>query len=525
MLTKEGIKQIIQAGEPQWVKDAKAETLKLQVHVNGLGVEEYLERIETYENKRQYELRKKYFTSNRHLFGNLLRHVDKVFTAQGGSKFYGISEDKKPELLNKLSDVRHGKGVRKWIESVQANKYYSDPSGLVFFEWTKDETYPTLKSINSIFNYQSKGRGVDWVVFMPTHTEEGEFYRVVDGAKDITVKYDGKEVEVVEQFMNPWGRVPAIINSDRMSPTLMYHESPVQDVIELADKYLRTSSVKNIYEFLHGFPLFWAYAPKCTKCAGTGLFDGDTCPSCNGDGNTFRKDVSDILKLRPPSDSEEPKLAPDIAGYVEPADKTWVNQRTELDWLWRWMHYTLWGTLTFERQDRETALGRFIDIQPVNDKLDKFSDAFEDMEEKMVQYIGEFYFSDYQDTAINYGRIYMLESPDDIYKRYMEAREKGSPKSLLDYFLTQYYQSEFVNDSTKLAIYTKAMKIEPYVHKTDEEILALGNELMSAAKIHFNEWFLTLTEDDILSRTEEQLKNEYNTYLNAKVRGESTQVV
>ena len=84
MLTTEGIKQIILAGLPQWVIDAREQTKRLQVHINGIGVPEYLEQIDKYENDRQYELRKKYFTSNRFLFANLLRHVDKVFSGTRG---------------------------------------------------------------------------------------------------------------------------------------------------------------------------------------------------------------------------------------------------------------------------------------------------------------------------------------------------------------------------------------------------------------------------------------------------------
>ena len=527
MLTTEGIKQIILAGLPQWVIDAREQTKRLQVHINGIGVPEYLEQIDKYENDRQYELRKKYFTSNRFLFANLLRHVDKVFSAQGGSRFYGIEDEgQKSELLNHLNDIRHGKSLRKWIESVQSNKYYSDPCGLVFFEWTTDSCYPTLKGINNIFNYKAKGRGVEWVIFAPENTDKGDIYRVVDGKSDFTIRIHKEQVEVIEKFENPWGFVPAIINSDRIAPTLDKHESPVEEIIELADHYLRTGSVKNIYEFLHGFPLFWAYAPKCNKCNGTGLYEGETCPNCQGDGNTFRKDVSDIIKLRPPSDSEEPKIAPDIAGYVEPATATWTNQRDELDWLWKLMHFTLWGTVTAEKADRETALGRFMDIQPVNDRLNKFTDAFEDLEEKMVNIIGAFHFKNFVSATINYGRIYMIESPDDIWQRYKQARSEGSPKALLDYFLIQYYQSEFVNDSSKLLLYQKALKIEPFVHKTDEEIIAIGDPNLITKKIYFNEWFVTLTEEQILMTDADKLIKMYEEFLNGKtIQGVSSQTV
>jgi len=515
MLTILGVKALIEEGRPEWITKAEKETAILQVHVNGIDADKYLEKIDIYENERQSSLRKKYFTSNRFLFENLLRHVDKVFTAQGGSKFYNISERNKTKLSDKLNSIRHGKPIRKWISSVQANKYYSDPSGLVFFEWTSTETYPTIKSISSIYNYKANGRSVDWIIFQPEETNDGQVFRVVDEKSDRQFLWKNDEIKEIDRYSNPWGYVPAIINSDILSPTMEYFESPIQPIIELADKYLRTNSIKNVYEFLHGFPLFWAYAPKCKNCDGTGKVDGETCPVCLGDGNTFRKDVTDILKLRPPGDTDEPKLAPDVAGYVEPDSTTWTNQRTELDWLWKIMHFTLWGTLTVEKADRETALGRFLDIQPVNDRLSKFTDAFEYLEERMTEIIGTFYFRNFKSATVNYGRIYMTETPDDAWNRYSKARSEGVSKVLLNHYLLQYYQSEFVNDSIKLLIYTKAIAVEPFVHKTDEEVIAFGDDLLKKKKIYFNEWWASVDQAELISSTAEQLKISYKNYLDA----------
>jgi hypothetical protein len=144
----------------------------------------------------------------------------------------------------------------------------------------------------------------------------------------------------------------------------------------------------------------------------------------------------------------------------------------------------------------------------------------------MIQIIGKFYFPDYTATNVNYGRIYMLESPEEIWERYDKARTSGSPKALLDYFLTQYYQSEFVNDSAKLLMYQKAMKIEPFVHKTDEQIGMLGDPQITLEKYYFNEWFVTVSEVDLLTKPEQELILMYKTYLNGKkIQGSSPEAV
>ena len=145
----------------------------------------------------------------------------------------------------------------------------------------------------------------------------------------------------------------------------------------------------------------------------------------------------------------------------------------------------------------------------------------------MVNIIGAFHFKNFVSATINYGRIYMIESPDDIWQRYKQARSEGSPKALLDYFLIQYYQSEFVNDSSKLLLYQKALKIEPFVHKTDEEIIAIGDPNLIKKKIYFNEWFVTLTEEQILMTDAKNLIEMYEIYFKwtKRIQGVSSQTV
>lgn len=524
----EEIKQIIKAGEPDWIKQAKKYTKRLDVHINGNGTAEYLDRIQGFENSAQYVLRQRYATSNKFVFENLLRPVDKVFSATGGSDTVQTKTEPSEKLIaQKLDQTTNGVSLRRWIEQIQSNKYYSDPSGLVFFEWDKTETKPTLKNVHVLRNYQYDGRLLEWVLFEPHKKTDasnnempGEFYRLVDDAYDYTIYVNDDNYIVVEDetYVNPWGKVPAIINSNLINSDFTYHISPVDSVVDLADHYLTTTSVKNIYEFLHGYPIFWAYVQKCRKCDGTGLYEGADCPKCDGDGHTFKKDVSDIIKLKPPTSNEEPKLAPDVAGYVQPDLESWREQRTELDWLWGLMHFTMWGTSRQVGADNETATAAFIDVQPVNDRLNKFSDAYEQLENLMVDFIGKFYLKDnYEGASINYGRRFLVEPPDVIWKKYVDAKEKGSPKVTLDYLLIQFYQSEFKDDKKNMIIATKGIKLEPFVHKTDEEINSLPvKEEDKTAKFYFNEFWKQLDKKDVLITDVDKLREGFLNFLKDK---------
>jgi len=99
----------------------------LNVHINGKNVAEHLNQIEIYENPRQFELRKKFATSNKNTFSNLLRPVDKVFHANGGSRIVKTkTEASEKKLKEKIKNLTKGYSVRKFVSNLQSNKYFND---------------------------------------------------------------------------------------------------------------------------------------------------------------------------------------------------------------------------------------------------------------------------------------------------------------------------------------------------------------------------------------------------------------
>lgn len=519
MLSLDEVKLILKAGRPKWIKESEEEAERLEVHINGEDTAKYLKPLKGWENKEQEEARKQLVTSNRFLFENLTRPIDKVFSATGGNNVYPKRNNK--EITRVVGNIRHGYSIKKWIQSVQANKYYTDPNGLVFFEWTVNGTYPTIKCIDTIFNYYSDGRSVQWIVFNEETTEEGIFVRVVDESMDYTYKKEGDNLTLIEDrtFKNPFGRCPAIVNSDIMHYELNRKDSPFAPIVDLADHYLRTGSVKNIYENYHGYPIFWAYAMPCKKCNGTGSeTDGAEvykCSSCGGKGHTLRKDVTDVISLKPPVDDTQQKLAPDVAGFVQPDLETWKEMRTELDSLWQMMHFTVWGT-SYQR-DQETATATYIDAQPVNERLSQFSEAFEDMEQKMTELVALYINKTADNVSINWGKRFLIESPDAIWNKYLKAKTDGAPKTTLDYLLNQFYQSEYANDTESLNVSTKKVKLEPFVHLTEAEVKEngiTGTDL--TAKLYFNEWVKSVDDAYIFVTDIKKLNEDFNAFVKIK---------
>ena len=521
------IKKLIVSDSPDWVTKARDNEKKLQVHINGIGTAKYLTQIDGIENDQQFALRQKTLTSNKFVFENLLRPVDKVFSASGGSRYIETKTEQSEEIIKgRIKKFQGGFGLRKWIQEIQSGKYYSSPNGLLFFEWEENDTYPTFKDIFAIKNYERDGRKIEWVLFEPVKRKDesgkehpGEYFRFVDDSNDYLFYKVNESIVLIEEetYLNPFGFVPAFTNSNILDSTLTYNLSPIDSVVDLADHYLRTNSIKNIYEFLHGYPIFWAYVEPCRTCDGTGVYDGGVCPTCNGDKHTFKKDVQDVIKLMPPTSTEQPTLAPDVAGYIQPDLESWREQRTELEWLYDLMNFTIWGT-SQERAENETATGAFLDVQPVNDRLNNFTDAFEQTERYIIDIIGAFYTSEnYVGASVNYGRRFLVEPPDKVWAKYQEAKAKGAPKEVLNYMLNQYYQSEFKDDLQSLNVDQKAMRIEPFIHKSDEQIMKLNisNE-DKLKKYYFNEFWKLLDRDEILMKSEEQLNQMFNEFILTK---------
>jgi len=524
MITKEEVLKHIQK-PPVWVQKAIKESKRLNVHINGIGTDEYLEKIDKIESDDQKNLRKKWLTSNRHLFLHLSRPVDKVFTAKGGGKIYNLTQEAKEKQLKAvLSNVGGGKSISQWLRTIQAQKYYTDPAGVVFMEWNKAGTWPTVKSLESILCYKANGRELDYIIFNGYQKEGDErtYYRVVDEAYDYLYARSGDNLTLIENqtYKNPFKKVPAVINSDLLNSSLTYAESPFEPVISLADHYLRTGTIKNIVEFLHGYPVFWRYLTECPVCKGTGFIaneDGSedkTCTACGGAGVNLRKDITDVIQVKTPADANDPVITPDVAGYVTPPIESWQELRVEQNDIRDLMELTMWGSKMVKDKANETATAAFLDVQPVNDRLNGFADAFEDIERKITNLYGVFLFGTYEGASISYGRRFLVESPDVIWEKYSKARQSGAPKCSLNYLLMQFYQSEFSSDIESLTVAQKGMQLEPFVHLSDEQLKALAPAPVDLKrKIYFNEWFKMLSHSDILTKTVEQLNAEFETYI------------
>lgn len=529
VLQKEQILEFYKNPDPRIIEAKKLHKQYL-VHVHGIGVAEYLERIEGLESKEKYEIRKRLARSNKDFFASLFRHADKIFSAKGGSISYGEeSETKTKQLQQKLFNIVDGLSLSKWLENIWLDKYAVDPNGLILIEHKDSDPYPTYKSILTIRNYKQKGQSVEWVIFEPYKKEvvkdsgkeiEKEYFRVYDDRGDYTYSITGDiiELEKDETFTNPWGYVPAQIVSDLINPVDEFKKSSIYEQAELADEYLRENTIKTLCKYHHGFPMFWQYLQNCPNCKGTGMVDGKKCPVCNGSRFVGKKDVSDILYVKIPEDNE-PKLAPELAGYVVPPIES-IKMMTEENKLLRdMMTFSHWGTVIETTSVEKTATEVIVNASPIEGRLNKYSDSFEITYQSIVNMVGTYLFKeDYDKCQFKAGRNYQIKGVDQLNQEYKELKTAKVGTVQLDLKLEEIISAKYSNDSKNLIINLKLIKVEPFPHNTIDEVKSIGIDIdLFYEKVFYSDWRISQSNETLFTTEVEKLKESLAEYTQQKL--------
>ena len=510
-------------------KDVTDYSNKIQVHTRGKNLALYLAKINGYENDQQKELRDRFAISNKFLTNIILRKTDNIWCARGGSYTDNFKSDvNKEEFNNTLDVIWEGQSLDRYVKSVVFDSLINDPNSLSYVELDIDDNELKIEQIPSenIFYIERDGLNVEAFLLYPeTENVNGQIqkkYLYYDKENIFVIlEIDGVyTLDVEKSKENSFGFVPACFNSDSYDYLLEYNLSPLDGEVELLDSYVRKNSVLEIHEFLHGYPKFWAYMSSCPVCKGFGKIAGVTCSHCNGSGNLRNPDVSDGIKLRPPQ-GDEPKLAPDIMGYIVPPIDSWTGMRDGLKWLKALIEWSHWGVITdnFDNTDEKTATASYIETQPISNRLTKYKNSVEFVHNELLNIIGKIQFPlTFGGASKRYGNRFILESSDAAIKKYIDARIQGIANEILDYLLEQYLMSEFQNNDSEYQEKHKLCEAEPFVHSTIKEVMdnPYINTIDKLAKAYFNEYKETLSDIDIEKMDYQQIKEGLYKYVSTK---------
>lgn len=542
-----------------WLNKCREYAEHARMHMTGEGKAKAIKKLDYFEDDRLLVLRQLYSPANVDFYGRLHRPIDKIWSAKGGSINYSLPESKKAKMNELVSDVYYGLSLKEWLRTYWLPAAWYDPMGLVMMEVGENVTYPKYHQLDTIFEMpRPKGRSLDWIILklpdnyqpdaafmsgdniidmakgtniVETMGAASGYYRVIDDMFDRTIYWNGSTAKDIEVYPNYFMVVPAVLCGDIWDDARKMFVSPddatlttmsKDEMSSIADKYMRERSTIVMYEMHHGFPLSWQYQSICSKCQGTGMIDSYTCDSCNGSTFESKKDASKLLTLPYPRSKEDPVIT-EPAGVIEVAVESWQEMKRTNEETYKVAHYTTWGTHQVEDSSQgggdKTATGRFLDVQPVNDRLAYYSDSAEYMFMWVANKIAQFNFNTTGKVCeANFGRRYLIESPDEISKRLQDAvRNKMSYSFLRDLYM-RWIDSEYSGDEMTRQRLILEFKLDPAPFMTTTESRdAFIDPRDYQRKLYYPEWLETLPNNWYLLHDYQYWLNARNTYIDSIV--------
>ena len=227
-------KKVLESGKkPQYIKDAEDYSDSIKIHTKGGELlQKKLAQINSYENSDQWTLRKKFAISNKFVVDELLKPVENIWKARGGSKLLEVgSTNIKSELEKLLSDV-YGYVKNTWTDA-----FVTDPNGLIKVGYNDfDGLILDYISTNDIYDIEILNKKVQEVLIYEGTQEIDdriiEHYTLYDS--DFTVLIS-KEGETINETIvpNPLDEVPFVLISTISDIDTDYYISPIDTQIEL----------------------------------------------------------------------------------------------------------------------------------------------------------------------------------------------------------------------------------------------------------------------------------------------------
>ena len=107
----------------------------------------------------------------------------------------------------------------------------------------------------------------------------------------------------------------------------------------------------------------------------------------------------------------------------------------------------------------------------------------------------------------------MIESHNDIWEKYEQARKLGAPTNKLDDDMVEYFESKYVNDAKSLEIQKKLFFVNDYRHITIDQAATSLPFPAYQKRLLYDVWVLTINEDYILKTTIEKMHDDFYKYV------------
>jgi hypothetical protein len=142
------------------------------------------------------------------------------------------------------------------------------------------------------------------------------------------------------------------------------------------------------------------------------------------------------------------------------------------------------------------------------------------VEKWITNMIGGFYFPDnYLGCEINYGRRFLIESPDEIWNKLQLATANGKTNySSLKNLYMQWIDSEYSGDEVTRLRLIMEFRLDPAPFMSIEQAqIAYVEPKQYAAKLFYNQWLESLPENWFMTYSYERLVIMRDAYCDNKI--------
>ncbi|HEY8969328.1 MAG TPA: hypothetical protein VIM64_09545 [Puia sp.] len=518
---------------------ARIQAKQLYAIVYGKDILSLIKEMPYFENADVMQIRKDCAKSLKDVMQRVLGERDKVYTAEGGSDNFSLTESQEKEMRRILTNVHEGQSLRKWVQQNSMPAFDCDPMSLTFMEWDAVSTpYPTYKSTSCIFDYRLTGRQPEYVIFDLSKEDkiklkeyglslpiDKKCFRVVDDIADKYIIWDSEQMTKVAVYPNYFLKVPAKLNSNKPLFTSHTWLSSIDKVEDLCIEMIRDRSVEALVKLFQGYPKEWGLLTVCTECNGSTMQDGGNCKACNGTGHKLHTKIADRVLIDPGGENRDAVPIPPGGYMVPPVDGIRLLMEIVMNAEAR-IRDTIWGTNDLIKttgtsigeggNNIKTATQVVEDNQPKKAVLNQYREWAQDMCKFIADSISQVLYNKHNACSILFGNRYNLESPDALFVKFTDAKSKGVPFTILRELYLDYLNAEYADDPVELKRLTTLMDVEPFPFNNMSEVVAMMiPDQQKQDKIYYGAWLGTKTRPEIVFSDVEALRADLTAYASA----------
>lgn len=450
----------------------------------------------------------KYPLSTSTVVEDVYRELERVFYSRNSSSSYQFSN---PEFEEDWADYRISKLHEPEIWKTEGwKKMQVSPNSILVVDLPveqntfRPEPYFYWLEISDVVDYETKdGKTFDWLVFRQPENRIAVF----DDTYIRVYQLDEKQVitSLVSEAKHGLGFCPArFFWSTQLNEKVAdFKKNPITKELSNLDWYLFFSLSKQHLDLYAPYPIYSAYEADCN------FENNETGDYCDGG---FLRDINDNYKIAPDGSVERcpccsqkriagpgsflevpvPNSSEGIVDMRNPVQITTID-RESLDYnvaeCIRLRNDIIisvvgsGGTVSEKEAINETQVAANFESKTsvLNSLKTNFEQAQKFVEDTICKLrYGEAFIS----SSISWGTEFYVFTVKELYAKYELAKKNGMAESELDAIIHHILEVEYRNNPQVLQRMLILKQLEPYPHKTMDEVLTLSeNGLVDKSKV------------------------------------------